>query len=169
MSRDQLQRIMEALAHPKEFRDVRVLITEDNLITYGWISTRMELDPDQLCTYKPAPKKSKSTIGEPSAAVEGKLSAHPKKATSFGPLNRKKAAFFSKRPAPPKPAAPPTLLTTEEGIEIEEPSPEPLKRRRKSRTESELAPKIAHANPPPSGSEDVQTSRTRVALEFENS
>ena len=46
MSRNQRQRILEALAYPKEYRDVRVLVTEDNLVTYGWISIRMELDPD---------------------------------------------------------------------------------------------------------------------------
>ena len=46
VSRDQRQRIMRALAVPDEFRDVRVLVNDDNLVTYGWISTLMELDPD---------------------------------------------------------------------------------------------------------------------------
>ena len=48
MSREQRQRIIRAFAVPDEYRDVWVLVNEDNLITYGWISTRMELDPDQL-------------------------------------------------------------------------------------------------------------------------
>ena len=55
MTGDQRQRIEVALTYPDEFRDVRVLVTEDHLVTYGWISTRIELDPDQLCGYKPAP------------------------------------------------------------------------------------------------------------------
>ena len=48
-----------ALSYLDMYRDVRVLVTEDNLVTYEWISTRIELDPDQLRPYKLAPKKSK--------------------------------------------------------------------------------------------------------------
>ena len=32
------------MAYPKKYRDVWVLVNEDSLVTYGWISTRMELD-----------------------------------------------------------------------------------------------------------------------------
>ena len=42
----QEERIITALAYPDEARDVRALVTENNLITYGWIGTRMELDPN---------------------------------------------------------------------------------------------------------------------------
>ena len=45
---EQEERIATALAYPDEARDVRALVNEDNLITYGWIKVRMELDPDQL-------------------------------------------------------------------------------------------------------------------------
>ena len=72
MSGDQRERILEALAYPEEYRDVRVLITEDNLITYGWISTRMELDLDQLRPYKPASKKAKAKVGASSLRLKGK-------------------------------------------------------------------------------------------------
>ena len=48
MTGDQRQRIEVALAYPDECRDVRVLVIEDNFVSYGWISTRMELDLDQL-------------------------------------------------------------------------------------------------------------------------
>ena len=65
MARDQRQRIEVAIAYSDKFRDVRILVTEDNLVTYGWISTCIELDPDQLRRYKPAPKKSKPASGEP--------------------------------------------------------------------------------------------------------
>ena len=48
-----------ALASLDEGRDVRALVTEDNLVEYRWISTRMELDPDQLRGQKSSPKKPK--------------------------------------------------------------------------------------------------------------
>ena len=48
MTAEQEERINIALAFPDEARDVRALVNEDNLITYRWIGTRMELDPDQL-------------------------------------------------------------------------------------------------------------------------
>ena len=44
-----------------------------------------------------------------------------------------------------------------------------MKSRRRSRTESESTPEFAPANPPPSGSKDVPTSRTGIAPESENS
>ena len=46
MTAVQEERITAALASPDEARDVRALVIEDNLITHGWIGTRMELDPD---------------------------------------------------------------------------------------------------------------------------
>ena len=70
--------ILEALAYPDEYRDVRVLVNEDNLVTYGWISTRMELDPDQLRACRPAPKKSKFAAGASSAAIEEDVASSPK-------------------------------------------------------------------------------------------
>ena len=48
MTAEQEERINIALAYPDEARDVRTLVNEDNLITHGWIGTRMELDPDQI-------------------------------------------------------------------------------------------------------------------------
>ena len=63
VTRDQRQRIEVAIAYPDKFRDVRILVTEDNLVTYGWISTRIELDPDQLCRYKPPPKSPSPPLG----------------------------------------------------------------------------------------------------------
>ena len=101
-----------ALACPDEYRDVSVLIIEDNLVTYRWISTRMELDPDQLHPYKPAPKKSKPDSGEPLAEAEEGVAAPPKKANSSGQLKRKKAASSI-----PKSAATFILSTTEEAKE----------------------------------------------------
>ena len=44
--RKQAERIVTALACPDESRDVQALVTEDNLVEYGWISTWMELDLD---------------------------------------------------------------------------------------------------------------------------
>ena len=49
------------------------------------------------------------------------------------------------------------------------PSPELLKRRRRSRTKSESTPKVTPVNPPLSEGEDVLTSRTGIASESENS
>ena len=46
MTREQAEQIATALACLDEGRDVRALVTEDNLMEYGWIFTRMELDPD---------------------------------------------------------------------------------------------------------------------------
>ena len=43
---EQEERINTALAYPDEARDIRALVNEDNLISHGWIRTRMELDPD---------------------------------------------------------------------------------------------------------------------------
>ena len=97
MSREQRQRIIRAFAVPDEYRDVWVLVNEDNLITYGWISTRMELDPDQLRPYKPATKKSKAKVRASSAAAEGNVVSSPKKSTYFGAPKKNKAAFSSKR------------------------------------------------------------------------
>ena len=54
--------------------------------------------------------------------------------------------------------------------EVEDPSPEPLKSRRQSRTESEPAPlKMAPLDPHPSRSEDILLSRTGVPPEFKDS
>ena len=168
MTRDQRQRIEVALAYPNEHRDVRVLVIEDNLVTYGSISTRIELYPDQLRPYKPTPKKSKPASWEPSSEVKEGVAVPPKKVASFGPLKKTKAASSSKMPAFPKSAVVPTLPTVEEAEE-EVPSLEPLKRRRRLGTESESTPEIAPANPPSSGSEGVPTSRIGIAPEFENS
>ena len=114
MAGDQRQRIEVGLAYPDEYRGIRVLITEDNLVTYGSISTRMKLDPNQLRPFKPAQKKSKPTSGEPTAEAKERAAVPLKKATSSGPLKRKKAVSSSKRPASPKSAASPTLPPTEE-------------------------------------------------------
>ena len=46
MTAAQEERIISALASPDEARDVRALVVEDNLISHGWIRTRMELDPN---------------------------------------------------------------------------------------------------------------------------
>ena len=56
MTADQEERIATALADTDEARDVRALVNEDNLITHGWIGTRMELDPDQLRGQLSGPK-----------------------------------------------------------------------------------------------------------------
>ena len=72
-------------------------------------------------------------------------------------------------PALSKPAAT-TVLSTAEEVE-EEPSLEPLKRKKMTKTkESELTPsKITLSDPPPSGSEDVPSLQTRVDPESEKS
>ena len=59
MTQEQGERIMTALAYPDERRDVQALVTNDNLLEYKWISTRMELDPDQLRGQKSGAKKTK--------------------------------------------------------------------------------------------------------------
>ena len=59
MTQEQVERITIALAYPDEGRDVQALVTKDNLVEHGWISTRMELDPDQLRGQKSGPKKTK--------------------------------------------------------------------------------------------------------------
>ena len=99
VSGDQQQRILKAPAIPVEYKDVRVLINEDNLTTYGWISTRLELDPDQLRPYKPAAKMPKSTIGASSVAAEGGVASSPKKSTSSEVPKKKKVASSLKSPA----------------------------------------------------------------------
>ena len=68
MTQDQGERITTALAYPKEGRDVPTLVTDNNLVTYGWITTRMELDPDQLRGKKLGPKKPNAAL-EPSTEV----------------------------------------------------------------------------------------------------
>ena len=157
---------MIALAYPKESRDVRVLVTEENLVSYGWTFTRIELDLDQLCGYKPAPKKSNPASGEPSFEA-GEVEAAPsKKATSSRPSKRTRAA--SRRPTSSKSTT--TLLLPPIGVaEEEEAPPEPLKSRKRSRTESEPAPEVAPTNHPPFGNKDVPASQIGVILESENS
>ena len=155
MSEDQRQRILEALAYLEEYRDVRVLVNEDNLVTYGWISTRMELDPDQLRPYKPAMKKSKAKVGASSAAAEGNI-VSSSKSTSFGALKRKKAPSSPKKTASSTPTAMLDPISTEE-VEVNS-SLELLKRKKKkAKTKgSEPAPsKTAPTDPPPSRSKDV--------------
>ena len=76
MTLEQGKRIMTALAYPDEGRDVRALVTEDNLVEYGWISTRIELDTDQLYGQKSGPKRTKV------AAVPSTQAAQPKTATA---------------------------------------------------------------------------------------
>ena len=110
----QRQRIEVGLTYPDEFRDVRVLVTDDNLVTYGWISTRRELDPGQLRRYKPASKKSEPASGMPFFEAEEGVAAHLKKSASSGLLKRKKAASSSKRPTSPKSAAGPALPAADE-------------------------------------------------------
>ena len=65
VSPEQAERIAIVLACPDEGRDVWALVTEDNMVEYGWISTQMELDPDQPRGQKPAPKKAKAKVGLP--------------------------------------------------------------------------------------------------------
>ena len=43
---EQEERINIALTYPDEARDVRALVNEDNMISYGWIRTRIELEQD---------------------------------------------------------------------------------------------------------------------------
>ena len=93
--------IHTTLASTKEGRDVWALVTEDNLVEYGWIFTRIELDPDQLCGHKSGPKKLK-TDSKSSIRV-----APLKKATASRLLKMKSAASSSKKPAFSKSAAPP--------------------------------------------------------------
>ena len=63
MTAVQEERITTALSYPDEARDVRALVIEDNLITYGWIGTRMELDPYQLRGQKSGSKQTKAPAG----------------------------------------------------------------------------------------------------------
>ena len=84
MTTEQEERINTALAYPDEARDVRAFVNEDNLITHGWIRTRMELDPDQLRGQKPGPTQSKTSA----KAAEG--------ATTSSQSRRKRAATSSK-------------------------------------------------------------------------
>ena len=100
--------------------------------------------------------------------VEGEVAASLK-STSTGPPKRKKAASSSKRHASSTSVAAPNLSKTDEVEEVEEPSPVPLKKRRKSRTELEPTPEVALMDLHPSRSEDVPTSWTGIASEFENS
>ena len=112
MTRDQRLRIKSTLAYPDGCRDVRALVSKDDLVSYEWISTRKELNPDQLCPYKQAPKKSKSKpTREPSAKVG--VAARSKKATPSRPPKRERAATSLKRPASSKSAAVPTPPKTE--------------------------------------------------------
>ena len=85
MTPEQAERIATALACPDEGRDVRALITEDNMVEYGWISTRMELDPDQLRGQKSAPKKAKAKAGPSTQARQSKTDAsQPPKRKNLG-------------------------------------------------------------------------------------
>ena len=56
MTQEQGEWILTALAYLEEGTDVRALVTKDNLVEYRWISTRIELDPDQLRRQKSGPK-----------------------------------------------------------------------------------------------------------------
>ena len=117
----------------------------------------MELDLDQLRGYKLASKKSKPASGEP-FFEDGKVESAPsKKATSSWPSKRARTTSSLKRPTSSKSAATPPLPPT--GVaEEEKPYLEPLKRRRRSRTESKPAPEVAPTNTPPFGNEDVPAS-----------
>ena len=128
----------------------------------------MELDPDQLYTYKPTPKKSKSATEASSAVAEGGDASFSKKSAPSKAQKRKKTAIYPKRPASPQSAATAILFVTEE-VE-EEPSPERLKRKKRTKTkESEPALKAAEElfpegnlsatpNPPEVLAEDLHLS-----------
>ena len=100
--------------------------------------------------------KSKPASGKPSTKAEEGVATPPKKVAFSEPLKRKKAASFPK-------------FTAAEEAEEKAPSSEPLKRRRRSGTESESTLEVSPADPPPSGSDDVPTSRTEIFRKFENS
>ena len=138
MSHDQGERIKIVLAYPREGRDVRALVIEDNLVGHGWRSTRMELHSDQLRGYKLGLKKSKIVAEDP---TEVKVAASPKKATSSRLPKRKTAASSSNRPASAKFTAPPP--PTVKAVDEEEALLENLKRKKRSRTESRSTLEVA--------------------------
>ena len=121
MTAEQEERINTALSFPDEARDVRALVIEDNLITHGWIRTRMELDPDQLRVQKSSPKQTKAPVG-----------ASGSTATPV-PSTRKRAATSSRKAAAPKTAVAPSLPPSGEAEDEEEASEtpeEPLARKK---------------------------------------
>ena len=138
---------MTALAYPDEGRDVRALVTKDNLVEYGWISTRTELDPDQLRGQKPAPKKAKAKVGPSTQAVQPKTDA-PR------PPKRKVPATTSKEAASSKSATLPPL-TARLGDE-EDSSVGP----KRPRTESRSTPEVAR---PAASGEGVKSPQTGAA------
>ena len=121
------------------------------------------MDPDQLRPYKPASKKPKTKIGASSVVAKVSVASSPKKSTSSEAPKIKKAASSPNKPASSRPVAT-AILSTEE---VEgEPSPEPLKRKKRRTETSESTPlKMAPSDPPPSRSEDVPAPWTKVVLE----
>ena len=123
--------ITTALAYPDEARDVRALVNEDNLITHGWIGTRMELDPDQLRGQSSGPRQPKvsakaSGSTTTPAPKQSKVPAGASGSTNIpAPSTRKRAATSSKKSAAPKTAVAPSLPPSEE-VEDEEEAAETL-------------------------------------------
>ena len=139
MIAEQEERINTALSFPDEARDVRALVTEDNLITHGWIRTRMELDPDQLRGQKSGPKQTKAPAGASGST------------TTPAPSTRKRAATSSKKPAAPKTAVALSLPPSGEAEDEEEASEtpeEPLMRKKRSRKEPAVAPEVTPSATP---------------------
>ena len=82
MTAEQEERINTALSFPDEARDIRALVIEDNLITHGWIRTRMELDPDQLRGQISGPKQTKAPTGASGSTATPTPSTRKRAATS---------------------------------------------------------------------------------------
>ena len=125
MTAGQVERIATALAYPDKDRDVRALVNEDNLITHGWIGTRMELDPDQLRGQSSGPRQPKVSAkasGSTTTPVpkQSKVQAGASGSTNIPtPSTRKRAATSSKKSAAPKTVVPRSLPPSEE-VEDEE-------------------------------------------------
>ena len=151
MTQEQGERILTTLAYLDEGRNVRALVTEDNLVEYKWISTRMELDLDQLCGQSSGPKKAKTAV-EPSTQA-----AQPKKTTASRPPKRKCAASSLKKPASSKSAAP-SVPTVESGGDKKY-----SVRYKRSRTESRPTPEVVSSHAPSSMGKGVLSPQTRVA------
>ena len=155
MTEAQGLRIHAAIAFLNKDRDVRALVTEDNLVAHGWISSRMELDPDQLHGPKSGPKKPKTAAGPSTQAIQ------LKKASTSQPPS---VASSLKKPICSKSAAP-LPLTVESGDEDEE----PLVRSKRSRTEVKVTPEVVSSHLSSPRGEDVLTSQTEAVPSVKDS
>ena len=131
MTAGQGERIATALAYTDEGRDVRALVNEDNLITHGWIGTRMKLDPDQLRGQSSGPRQPKVSAKASGSTITPtpKQSKAPEGASWStnipAPSTRKRAATSSKKSAAPKTAVASSLPPSGE-VEDEEEATETL-------------------------------------------